>query len=234
MASNVAQPLERQFSLIAGLSQMTSTSALGSTQITLQFDLNRAIDAAALDVQSAINAAGRPAARQPAEPADLPQGQSGRLADHAAGGAVRHAAADQVNDYADNILAQQISQISGVGQVDIGGAQKPVGARAGGSGQARRHGHEPGGHPHASSRPLGQPAQRQRRRRRRRASTVYTTTSFCRPSPGTTWCSPIATARRCGCATSGVAVDGPENDLTAGGLPGPQRRRAPPSTTAAA
>jgi HAE1 family hydrophobic/amphiphilic exporter-1 len=58
MASNVAQPLERQFSLIAGLSQMTSTSAQGTTQITLQFDLNRNIDAAALDVQAAINAAG--------------------------------------------------------------------------------------------------------------------------------------------------------------------------------
>src|SRR5204862_478780 len=58
MASNVAQPLERQFSLIAGLSQMTSTSAQGTTQITLQFDLNRSIDAAAVDVQAAINAAG--------------------------------------------------------------------------------------------------------------------------------------------------------------------------------
>jgi len=57
MASNVAQPLERQFSLIAGLSQMTSQSALGTTQITLQFDLNRNIDAAALDVQAAITAA---------------------------------------------------------------------------------------------------------------------------------------------------------------------------------
>src|ERR1700733_12853195 len=57
MASSVAQPLERQFSLIAGLSQMTSINGLGSTQITLQFDLDRGIDAAALDVQSAINAA---------------------------------------------------------------------------------------------------------------------------------------------------------------------------------
>src|SRR5450830_631014 len=56
MASTVAQPLERQFSLISGLSQMTSQSALGSSQITLQFDLNRNIDAAALDVQAAINA----------------------------------------------------------------------------------------------------------------------------------------------------------------------------------
>src|SRR5579885_2860991 len=57
MASNVATPLERQFSLIAGLTQMTSTSYIGSTQITLQFDLNRSIDAAATDVQAAINAA---------------------------------------------------------------------------------------------------------------------------------------------------------------------------------
>src|SRR5213593_5019047 len=56
MASNVAQPLERQFSLISGLSQMTSISGLGSSQITLQFDLDRGIDAAALDVQAAINA----------------------------------------------------------------------------------------------------------------------------------------------------------------------------------
>ncbi len=58
MASSVAQPLERQFALIPGLSQMTSSSSLGTTQITLQFDLNRNIDGAALDVQSAITAAG--------------------------------------------------------------------------------------------------------------------------------------------------------------------------------
>ncbi|HEX8786752.1 MAG TPA: efflux RND transporter permease subunit, partial [Telluria sp.] len=56
MASNVAQPLERQFSLIPGLSQMTSTSSVGTSQITLQFELNRQIDAAALDVQAAITA----------------------------------------------------------------------------------------------------------------------------------------------------------------------------------
>ena len=62
MASSVAQPLEYQFAQIPGLSQMTSTSTLGSTQITLQFDLNRNIDGAANDVQAAINAASRPAA----------------------------------------------------------------------------------------------------------------------------------------------------------------------------
>jgi HAE1 family hydrophobic/amphiphilic exporter-1 len=126
MASNVAQPLERQFSLIAGLAQMTSTSGIGSTQITLQFDLNRPIDAAALDVQAAINASSgqlpanlpNPPTFRKTNPADAPimlitvQSQTLPLI--------------QVNDYSDNILAQQISQISGVGQVRIGGAQKPA------------------------------------------------------------------------------------------------------------
>lgn len=126
MASNVAQPLERQFSLIAGLSQMTSTSGLGSTQITLQFDLDRSIDAAALDVQAAINAStGQLPANLPSpptfrkvNPADSPililSVQSKTLP------------LTEVNDYADNILAQQISQIAGVGLVNIGGAQKPA------------------------------------------------------------------------------------------------------------
>ena len=125
MASNVAQPLERQFSLIAGLSQMTSQSALGSTQITLQFDLNRNIDAAALDVQAAINAStGQLPANLPnpptfrkVNPADSPimimSVQSDALP------------LTQVSDFADNILAQQISQISGVGLVNVNGAQKP-------------------------------------------------------------------------------------------------------------
>ena len=126
MASNVAQPLERNFSLIAGLSQMTSTSGLGNTQITLQFDLDRSIDAAALDVQAAINAStGQLPANLPSpptfrkvNPADSPililSVQSKTLP------------LTEVNDYADNILAQQISQISGVGLVNIGGVQKPA------------------------------------------------------------------------------------------------------------
>jgi HAE1 family hydrophobic/amphiphilic exporter-1 len=126
MASNVAQPLERQFSLIAGLTQMTSQNGTGSTQITLQFELNRPIDAAALDVQAAINAATgqlptnlpSPPTFRKVNPADAPimlvtvQSKTLPLI--------------QVNDYADNILAQQISQISGVGLVNIGGAQKPA------------------------------------------------------------------------------------------------------------
>ncbi len=126
MAANVAQPLERQFSLIAGLSQMTSTSALGSTQITLQFDLDRNIDAAALDVQSAINAAAGQL------PANLPSPPTFRKTNPADLAIIVLAVQSDplpltlVNEYADTILAQQISQIPGVGDVGIGGAQKPA------------------------------------------------------------------------------------------------------------
>ncbi|HEY9023901.1 MAG TPA: efflux RND transporter permease subunit, partial [Burkholderiaceae bacterium] len=126
MASNVAQPLERQFSLIAGLSQMTSTSGIGSSQITLQFDLNRSIDAAALDVQAAINASSGQL------PANLPSPPTFRKVNPADSPIMLLAVQSktlpliQVNDFADNILAQQISQIEGVGLVNIGGAQKPA------------------------------------------------------------------------------------------------------------
>jgi HAE1 family hydrophobic/amphiphilic exporter-1 len=125
MAANVAQPLERKFSLISGLSQMTSTSANGSTQITLQFDLNRNIDAAALDVQTAITAASgqlpgnmpSPPTFRKTNPVDLAilvlAVQSDTLP------------LTQVSEYADTILAQQISQIPGVSDVGIGGVQKP-------------------------------------------------------------------------------------------------------------
>ena len=91
MASAVATPLERQFGRIAGITEMTSTSQLGSTNITLQFDLNRNIDAAARDVQAAINAAARPAAGQPAQQPDLPQGQSRRRAHPDSGADLGHA-----------------------------------------------------------------------------------------------------------------------------------------------
>ena len=126
MASNVAQPLERNFSLIAGLSQMTSISGLGSTQITLQFDLDRSIDAAALDVQSAINASTGQL------PTTLPSPPSYRKINPADSPILIMAVQSQtlplieVNDFADNILAQQISQIAGVGLVNLGGQQKPA------------------------------------------------------------------------------------------------------------
>ena len=80
MASSVAQPLERQFAQIPGVSQMTSTSGLASTTVIVQFDLDRNIDAAANDIQSAINAASGTAAEEPSFAADLPQGQPGGLA----------------------------------------------------------------------------------------------------------------------------------------------------------
>src|SRR5947208_13960397 len=126
MASSVATPLERQFSQIAGVSQMTSTSALGVTSITVQFDLNRSIDAAALDIQAAIPAAHgqlpknlpSPPTFRKVNPADLPI-----LIISV------HSDIDPltvVDDYADTILAQQMSQIAGVAQVVITGEQKPA------------------------------------------------------------------------------------------------------------
>ena len=126
MASNVATPLERQFSLIAGLTLMTSSSAYGSTNITMQFDLNRSIDAAAQDVQAAINAAAG------SLPNNLPSPPTYRKINPADSPilviAVRSSVLPitVVSDYADNILAQQISQITGVGLVFVGGAQKPA------------------------------------------------------------------------------------------------------------
>ncbi|HET9572968.1 MAG TPA: multidrug efflux RND transporter permease subunit [Methyloceanibacter sp.] len=126
MASAVAQPLERQFSQIAGVTQMTSTSTLGATSIALQFDLNRDIDAAAQDVQSAIAAAGRqlptdmpsPPIYRKVNPADSPVLVMGVHSDTLP--------LTVVDDYADTILAQQMSQIDGVSQVSIGGEQKPA------------------------------------------------------------------------------------------------------------
>ena len=126
MASSVATPLETQFAQISGLTQMTSTNALGTTSVTLQFDLNRNIDAAAQDVQTGIDAAGgqlpknlpTPPTYKKVNPADSP---ILILAVHSDVLPVT-----TVDDYAENILAQQISQIQGVAQVSIGGQQKPA------------------------------------------------------------------------------------------------------------
>src|SRR5262245_36274976 len=126
MASTVAAPLERQFGQIPGITQMTSTSVLGSTSITLQFDLNRNIDAAAQDVQAAITAAGRqlpttlttPPTYRKVNPADSP---ILILAAHS-----DTLPLTVVDDFADTVIAQRISQITGVAQVSIGGEQKPA------------------------------------------------------------------------------------------------------------
>jgi multidrug efflux pump subunit AcrB len=126
MAASVASPLERQFGQIPGITQLTSTSALNSTSITIQFELNRNIDAAAQDVQAAITAASRtlpqtmtaPPSYRKVNPADSPililSAQSDTLP------------LISVDDYADNFIAQQISQVHGVAQVQIWGEQKPA------------------------------------------------------------------------------------------------------------
>ncbi len=126
IASTVATPLEYQFGQIAGVSQMSSVSSLGSTVITLQFDLNRNIDAAAQDVQAAITAAGpnlpknltSPPTYKKTNPADSPV-------------LIVAATSDtlplyRVDDFAENVVAEQISQIPGVSQVLIGGQQRPA------------------------------------------------------------------------------------------------------------
>jgi multidrug efflux pump len=126
MASSVATPLERQLGHIAGVTEMTSASYLGSTSITLQFDLNRNIDAAARDVQAAINAArgnlptnlpNNPTYRK-VNPADAPimiVALTSNVYDHG-----------QLYDAASTVLQQKLSQIQGVGQVVVGGSSLPA------------------------------------------------------------------------------------------------------------
>jgi hydrophobic/amphiphilic exporter-1 (mainly G- bacteria), HAE1 family len=126
MAATVATPLEYQFAQISGLTQMTSTNLLGTSLVTLQFDLNRNIDAAAQDVQTGIDAAGgqlpknlpTPPTYRKVNPADSPILMLGVHSDVLP--------VMTVDDYAENILAQQISQIPGIAQVAIGGQQKPA------------------------------------------------------------------------------------------------------------
>ena len=126
MASSVAQPLERQIAQIPGVSQMTSTSSLGATAITVQFDLNRNIDAAANDIQAAINAAAGQL------PKDLPSPPTYRKVNPSDTAililSVQSDVAPviDVDDAAENILAQHLSQISGVSLVRVGGQQTPA------------------------------------------------------------------------------------------------------------
>src|SRR5271154_2502459 len=126
MASSVATPLERQFGRIAGVTQMTSSSGLGSTGIVLQFDLNRDINAAARDVQAAINAArnqlpadlpGQPTYRK-VNPADAPIMILALTSDNLPPA--------QIYDAADSILAQKLAQVEGVGQVFVWGSASPA------------------------------------------------------------------------------------------------------------
>jgi len=126
MASAVATPLERQFGRIAGVTEMTSTSSLGSTSIVLQFDLNRDINGAARDVQAAINAA------RGQLPADLPNNPTYRKINPAdAPIMILSLTSDTVDtsrlyDAASSILQQKLSQVEGVGQVTVGGSSLPA------------------------------------------------------------------------------------------------------------
>jgi multidrug efflux pump len=126
MASAVATPLERQFGRIAGINQMTSSSSLGSTNISLQFDLNRNVDAAARDVQAAINAA------RSQLPANLPSNPRYRKVNPADAPILILALTSEtiplprVYDAADSILAQKLSQIEGVGQASPNGGARPA------------------------------------------------------------------------------------------------------------
>ncbi|HEV7830759.1 MAG TPA: efflux RND transporter permease subunit, partial [Pseudonocardiaceae bacterium] len=125
VATSVTAPLERQFGQIPGVTTMTSTSILGTSSITVQFDLTRNIDGAALDIQSAINQA---AGQLPTNLPSPPQYRKVNPAD--APILVLAVQSDvlpltQVDEYAETILAQHLGQISGVAQVEIGGQQKP-------------------------------------------------------------------------------------------------------------
>jgi len=125
MASSVATPLERQFGRIAAVTEMTSSSNLGSSNVTLQFDLNRNIDAAARDVQAAINAA------RGYLPTNLPSNPSYRKVNPADSPVFMIALTSDVlpkskiYDYASSILAQKLSQVDGVGQANVGGGALP-------------------------------------------------------------------------------------------------------------
>ena len=126
MAASVTAPLERQFGQIPSLAMMTSVSSATSSQVTLQFTLDRSIDAAQQDVQAAINAASSvlpanlpaPPTYSKSNPADVPILTLAITSDTLP--------LPRVNDYADSILAQKISQVSGVGLVTLGGAQRPA------------------------------------------------------------------------------------------------------------
>src|SRR6516164_9646570 len=126
MASSVATPLERQFGRIAGVNEMTSSSNLGTTSITLQFDLNRNIDGAARDVQAAINAA------RSYPPSSLPSNPTYRKVNPADAPILILALTSEVYDRgklydaASTIIQQRLSQVQGVGQVNVGGSSLPA------------------------------------------------------------------------------------------------------------
>ncbi|MFO5965103.1 efflux RND transporter permease subunit, partial [Pseudomonas aeruginosa] len=126
MASSVATPLEVQFSAIPGITEMTSSSALGTTTLTLQFSLDKSIDVAAQEVQAAINAA---AGRLPVDMPNLPTWRKVNPADSPI--MILRVNSEmmpliELSDYAETILARQLSQVNGVGQIFVVGQQRPA------------------------------------------------------------------------------------------------------------
>src|SRR3954470_5469620 len=126
MASSVATPLERRLGVIAGVNEMTSSSGVGSTRISLQFDLNRKIDSAAREVQAAINAA------RADLPSNLRSNPTYRKANPSAAPVIILAltsptrSAGQVYDAVSNVVQQKLAQVQGVGDVELGGGSLPA------------------------------------------------------------------------------------------------------------
>ena len=217
IAALVTAPLERQFGQIPALQTMTSSSSFGISQVTLQFDLNRDIDAAAQDVQSAINAAGSTLPRNlpypplyaKVNPADAPIITLALTSE-----THRSARAERYGRHAHG--ASGLSEVTGVGHVSVQGGIRPGGAHSGRPVAARRLRARARGSAHGHRR-------RQRRRARRARSTARTSPT---PSPPTTrspppslqatssW--PTATARRCMLSDVADVVDGLENTKVGG------------------
>ena len=166
MAATVATPLERALGRIAGVTEMTSSSSLGSTRITLQFELDRDIDGAARDVQAAINAS------RNTLPTGLPSNPTYRKVNPADAPIMLIALTSdtltraQIYDAASTVLAQKLSQVSGIGQVSVGGLVAAGGARRGEPAAAQQVRDRDGGRAHRDRRDQRQPAERRARGRR--------------------------------------------------------------------
>ena len=124
MAASVASVIERELTTISGIRSITSTSTLGRTRITVQFDLNRNIDGAALDVQSALSVANRRIPPEMTSPPSFRKVNPGDFSILVISLVSNTLPLSKVDEYAQTVLAQQISQLPGVAQVDVNGSQK--------------------------------------------------------------------------------------------------------------
>ena len=202
MATSVATPLERRLGTIAGVTEMTSSSQVGSARISLQFELSRNIDGAAREVQAAINASrvdlpatlrSNPTYRK-ANPSDAPVIILALTSETMSPG--------EIYDTVSNVVSQRLAQVEGVGDVEIGGSDAAGGARRAAAVRAQQVRHQRRGRSRRDPGEQRQPAQG--RRRGRRAGGCRSTRRRRRGAPPTTrrWWSPGATARRCGSTTS--------------------------------